>query len=659
MSSVDAPKNKKGKGILIIIFLLLLILLILIGGYLYFIKYIQETPKQLFFRHVGQNNLSNIIDTDIYYTIFEKINTESHKTETIANITTSMKNDLTKNVDVSKLEFILNTTSDKENEAAIVDAKINYLSNDIFHAKLISTKDNIAIGSNEILDKYIATTKVEFANSINRSTGLETDLSADFIDEKIDKYTENKIVIDEEYKAQKVNEYSKIIFDAIPEEAVTEKENVVVTIDGKTINTKAYTLNLDVNAYKQVLSNVLNTLKNDEELLTRLVTGNATQNNIEVEEPAENTTTTINPLPNVQVEYTGGETEEHQTAREIETESLEIVKDFPDENLVKNENIVDETSEENNSKLFKNLISALVLKQKIETKKEDLLKDIVTEIKNINNLNEGLQITVYVRNEEEQPEKTIKLVSELPNNINVDIEYQEENKIKITYLEEVEENEEVITKGISTEMKRVASDVKTEFNIQIGEIVDKKVIAKTQIDLETEGSKSSKTYENDIIVKYNNSEGDFKLNIKNNIDFENVKVEETLNDENSIFIDKLIDEEVKNLYTQVVEKIMQVYAEKIFNLAFIDNNLSSSIVQQPNIEPINEEEKNTVRQKLIETVSNMMGQAQLNGETFTIQNLKNIQIEGYNVSSIVTEELATVKINGYTFMIDKDFILSE
>ena len=329
---------------------------------------------------------------------------------------------------------------------------------------------------------------------------------------------------------------------------------------------------------------------------------------------------------------------------------LEIIKDVTYETLVKDEIVETETD------LFEDLILAFVFNQKIEGTTEELINQIDTELQNIDKLNEGVKITVYVKNEEGQPKETIKLVVEFPNKINVDIEYKSDDQFKITYLQE---NQEAVTKGYSIDIKRELSDVKTKLDIQVGNIENAKVIKKTQIELETEGSKTSKDYKNEAIVKYNDNEENVKINIKNTIKFDDVEVEEILNDENSIFVDKITDEEASTLYMQVLQNIMQAYTEKVENLNFIDNNSSASVVQQPEIEQNNEEEKNMIRQKLIDTVSNMMGQAQENGTNLTIQDLADLQIEGFNVSSIVTEELATIKINGYTFKIDQNFMLSE
>ena len=676
LNGQKAPKKKKGKGILVIFFVLLFILISLCGAYWYYLNYLQETPKMLFFKYMGQNNFSNIFNTDIYYTMLEKMKEQSFETETTANFTTTIENEFTSNVDVSKLDFAVDISSDKENEAFLFDGKINYSSNDIFDLKLINTKDNIAIGSNEILDKYIATSKIEYANSIKRTTGMEANNPLDVeIGNRVNTFFENKLNLEEEYKSQKTKEYSELVFNLIPEEAVTTSENIVVTLDSKTFAAEAYTLSLDKENYKTILSNVFNNLKNDKELLNKIVT-NTEKNDETISDEEENNVesdsiNTINPLPNVQVEYTGAETENHQTSIELETSNDEnfYIGEPPNQNLLKNENVAVEAKNDfgilantdsdstNETDVFEKLILAFVFNQKIEGTANELIEQIETELEEIDKLNEAIKITVYVRNEEGEKKETIKVVAELPNKINIDIEYISENEVKITCLQENEEN---ITQGASIKIARDASDVKTKFDVQISNIENKKVVKKTQVELETEGSKASKDYTNEAIIKYNDSEGNVvKVNIVNTIKLNDVKLEETISDENAIFVDKLTDEEAAQLYMQVLMKIMQVYTEKVENFNFIDNNSSASVVEKPTININNEEEKAIIRQKLIDTVSNMMRQAQDNGTQLTIKDLSNLQIDDYTVSSIITEDLATIKINGYTFNIDKNFILTE
>ena len=51
----------------------------------------------------------------------------------------------------------------------------------------------------------------------------------------------------------------------------------------------------------------------------------------------------------------------------------------------------------------------------------------------------------------------------------------------------------------------------------------------------------------------------------------------------------------------------------------------------------------------------MRNEAQENQQEFTIQNLENLQIDGYEVSSAVTENSAIIAIDIYTFKVDSEF----
>lgn len=699
------PQKKKGKGILVVLFLLLIILAGLCGAYWY--VNMRETPKALFFKYIGQTNIPEIIDTEIYYNILEKMNSESYETSTTANFTTTKETEFSQNVDVSKFEFTLDTASDKVNESAQINADIKYSSNDFFDLKFVSTKDSMAIGSNEILDKYITTSKTELANSINKTTGSETEITSEVVNEKMDELSENRIDLDEVFASEKANEYMSVLLEKIPEEAVTVSEGTQVTINSNLINANAYTLNLDVNLYSNLTTEILTKLKNDTDFLSKIVTENSLEEieeNIEVEKDAQET----KPLT---IERIEGQTEEHQTSQEIsdelevitgpdtgalltsEEENLEVITE-PDTGdllkideleVVKEPDIGPLLKDEVEDSILLQIISALFLNQKLDMTTSELQNKIEEEIANLN-ITEGLKVTVYVKDVEGEENQTIKLVAELPENASLDIEYPESTKVKITFLEDVEqENElgEVVTKNIGSaiELKRTNTNMQTNFDITLNSIEEKKVVGKLQIELETKGASTSRNYSNNAIVKYNDSEGDIKINIKNNINFKDTEIIENLNDENAIFIDKLTEEEASELFKTVVLKLMQVYSEKVLNMDFIDNNSSSSVIEQPNTENYAEPEiipeqeqqeddsnvsaleitKATAKDLLVKKVEEMMINAQNNGEEFTIQSLNNLpeQIDGHNVSSIITEEQATVKIAGYTFYIDKDFMLTE
>ena len=673
-------KSKKGKGALIF-FLLLLILGGAAAGYWYYTNYIVQTPKKIFFKYVGQTNINNVLNIDIYYDMLDKINNQSFTSETSADITSTKETEFTEGLDVSKFDFALKIGSNKTSNKFLLDGKISYSSNDLFSVKLLNTKDSIGIASDEIYDKYIATSKTDFNESINKTTGVDVNFSADVVEDTLDDISTNKIKMEDNYKKEKADDYLNTIYNLVPEESVTEKENVQVTLGTEMINTNAYTLSLDSEKYKEITKTILEKIKNDDALLNEIVTGEEKEqenndNQGQAESKVENVNT-INTIPNIQTstEITEGEIEVHEMESTIGEETPQLEINSEPETILVDETSLDTTtipaiemssdelsSEKNEEEedIYSNFISALILGQKIEGTVQDIKDKIDNEIKKVSSIKEGIKITVYVANEEGKDKNTIKVVAELPQKTNLDIEYADSNKFKVTYLAPDKDDEgKEISAGDSIEIERKSADVDVKYSIQHSSIENKKVVSKTQIELSTNNANPSKGYTNNAIIKYNDKDGDVKLNIKNEIKFGEDSISEELTEENTVFLDKLSEEEANELYSQLFLKAFGLYIEKMQSLKFIDNNSSSSIIQQPEVEQVNKEEKEKIKKDLIEKVSTMMGEAQSRGETFTIQNLVDLSIEGYSVSCIVSEDLAVIKINGYTFNIDKEFMLSE
>ena len=68
-------------------------------------------------------------------------------------------------------------------------------------------------------------------NSIEKTSSIDTDISADVVEDTLNDITKNKIELDDNSKSQIAKDYLDTIYNSIPEEAVTQKPNVVVTID--------------------------------------------------------------------------------------------------------------------------------------------------------------------------------------------------------------------------------------------------------------------------------------------------------------------------------------------------------------------------------------------------------------------------------------------
>ena len=154
------------------------------------------------------------------------------------------------------------------------------------------------------------------------------------------------------------------------------------------------------------------------------------------------------------------------------------------------------------------------------------------------------------------------------------------------------------------------------------------------------------------MVSYLTSNGEAQLVVDNNIDFSKNPQIENLNEENSISIDKLEDEELSQVMQSLKNKLISVYKDKKENLDFIDTNTHTSII----------ENKGTIedaRKALIDKVSIMMGDAQNNNQEFTIQNLENLELDGYDVTTTITETEALILVDVYMFSIDTNFIITD
>jgi hypothetical protein len=123
-------------------------------------------------------------------------------------------------------------------------------------------------------------------------------------------------------------------------------------------------------------------------------------------------------------------------------------------------------------------------------------------------------------------------------------------------------------------------------------------------------------------------------------------------------MDDLTDDDFNSVVEQVEERILAIIDQKAQDLNLIDINNNSLVVESTGT-VVNEEAKQEAKNKLIEVISNEMGVALTNGEEYTLANLENLAIEGYNVTVRIVGDIAVVSVNGYVFDIDSAFNLTE
>ena len=700
-----ATKKKSKAPMILIIFLILLLIGGGAGAYYYYTNYVLEKPKAKFFRYLATNNFSELLNNEVYNSIEEKALTQTNHSNLTVTATSNLKN--LSDMDISKFNIQLNQMFDNSQNRKYAELNINYADNDLISIKGIKDGKSVGIASDEIADKYLGCSEGNINQTINRILGIQTDTS--IIENGIQALKTEKVDIDEAYKKEKAEEYAKVIEDIFKEEQFTEKQNILITTDeNNTLTANSYELKTSLTELNSLCSELLKKLRNDEEFLEKICTekdssttsnsSNTIQNDISNSLEVQNTNIDISPMG------------ENTTLNDSENYST-------------NSNLNSETNTalDDDEEIFSILLNVCLLGKKTDKTVEEIQKIIdneVTKVENNKIKDEEVKISIYVTDEKL---KKIAIKSDSINTEIETLSEDNKEKIKITILgvkdentfkNQIEENlptnnilkdnntstdlniqntdnentslentntvdfntinsnttaqvstssDDPSKNGYTIKIEKSKTDMSTKISAEIGIVENLEINTKLAVDLTTNGTSNSKEIKNEAIITYTNQEGQTITNINYNINFENATVEiPELTEENCLFLDTLNDEDLNNIMQQIMNRIEVVINEKNTKLNLIDQNNNSSVVEQGNVQNTTDvQAKEEAKQKLIEVISNMMGEAQARGEEFTLASLANLQIEGYNVTVNITGNIAVITVNGYVFNLDSDFNLSE
>lgn len=689
------PEKKRGKGILILIFLLFIIFVGLIVAYQYFSAN-TVSSKELFATSLSKTNINKLLSTNIYSSISEKCSKQDFETSSSINFTTTLNPESFQGTDISKFVINLENYNDVQNSKSYSEAIADYSDNEILRVKMFSTENEAAIYSSDISDRYVGVHFDKF-NDV-----FETELDIEEIRNFKDA---DSILIDSNDKEEILKKYlTKFIAD-LPEENFSVKPNIVIQNENENIDVTSYTVTMSQEELKTELTKLLESLKSDEELLKKFITNKVEEPKEEVKEPEENNSNdgpviTITPSEEQPEETPGEITEEvpqedatTETEQPVETEptvetppETQVQPEVPQEDEtpvitinpiasirnyateqvvgVETTNIEELNVKEVDSSTY---LAEIMLGKKADISLKELQKRIDDVIKKVKKLDgNGLTISVYA-----SEQKTEKITITLPNENTVDLEFYSnsdtDNGIKITYLYKgnnslfnTEENENLDpieaaqVNGLSVEIKKIENGANTTLNGVLSFIENKQINKKITLNAKTEGTAASKEVTSDIVITLSTSDGETKAVIDNSIKFVTPTITESLTQENTTFLDELPVSEMQTTLDDLKNKITNLYNTKKSNLTFIDTNTGGTI-DNTLVTVTREEAKNA----LITRVSNMMQEAIDKNEPFTIMNLVDLTIDGYNVSSNVTSESAVIVVDTYTFNIDTEFTLTD
>ena len=615
----NRPVKKKSKLPKIIITFIIILLLACgcVFGYNYYKNYVVEKTKTEFFRYLSTNNIENLLENEIYNTLFEKTMKQTNHSSLNLTATSSFKNKY--DLDVSKFNITFNQITDKDQEKNFAELNVKYADNDLISARLINNKDSIAIASDEIADKYIGVNKADanklLGNEINSTitTGIEA----------LSKEETEDLELSEEYRTAKINEYSKYVYDLISKDKFSEKNNILInTEDESNVNSNCYEFTTTYSEIGNIYISFLNKLKNDVELLNKIAKE-------EDNSSSTDTNTSYSTLDDILVvkDIILGK-KVNKTLDELQ-EMLENMIDDANELVADNTEL----------KISQYVVNEKVKKITVKSTKLNIEIDFLSEANR-----DKIKLTVLT------PDSS--LTNSLDNIAN------ELNSGNTENVEETTNEISGINNGFTIKIEKITSDMSTKINAEIGVVTNLEINTKLSLALTTTGTTNSKDIKNQAIITFTTQEGQLIATLNYNANFEKATTAiEDLTNENCLFLDKLNTEEFNNITKQITDRIETVINEKKVVLNLIDQNNNTSIIEQGNTN--NTVAKDDARQKLIDVVTGMMAEVQNRGEVFTLNNLVGLQIEGYNVSCSVNGNIATIVVNGYTFYIDSDFNLTE
>lgn len=710
----NGEMNKKSKkGVIIVIFIILVLLLVgMVGAYFYFSNQ-TLTKKQLFINSISNTNIKKFLENDVYNAIINRLEEENSETETKIQISTTDENAEPEGVDFSNFEFNLNNQNDIENSKSFGELTINYSGNELFKARYLSNEDAVAVASDEIVDRYI---------------GIHYDKMQDVLGININKDTldelknAEQISLTEDERSNYITNYAGKFFENIGEEKFASQENLVIQKNNTSIDVVSYELVLSQDEYKNVLTNVLTNLRDDQDLLSKLVVENSSnienRNNSVDENQIQNNQNEINTVvPSFESDQTinlQDQTDSGQTVTEVNeetrnsnievnmenqtnnNESIETNDGNSNENLITS---VETTSDltpvgesENTFTLSSENIISLILGKKIDISVSELQEQIDNLIEDVKNSSgNGIKITVYVNVSNNNTEK---ISATLPDGETLDMEFttnesnENDNTLKLTYIKDTEttivtNNETNTENGVETysaeddlentaeaqienskdgftlNLNKVSSDASTTLKIGFEFVEKEQINQKFNIEIKTNGTESSNNIKNDIVFTFGTDINEYKLLLDNTINFNVTPEIEDLTDENCLFVENLSEEEFSSTMQAIQERIGVVYQEKMNSLNVIDTNTNSPIVESNTQTEVPEVTREEAKEALIQRVSNLMGEAQNNGEEFTIQNLANLTMDGFDVSADVTDTEAIIVVDTYKFRIDPNFVLTD
>lgn len=266
----------KNKKILIIPIVIIILLVALTGvsAFLYFKTDLFKSPKQLFFKYLGESvSSTKNFNYDKSLANYKELSQKSSKstgeitgsiTDNSSNTSSSSKS-IEDAINNSKIEYSIESIPSKNKYHASI--KPTYNDSEITNLELLTDNDSYGAKCTDLYDKY-----VYFENNNLKTLVSKFGIDSKYIPDKLEKVDIYELLnISADSRTQIVDRYQKLLDSKLTKDMFTSNKKVTTSVNGTNVKANAYTLTINGEHAYDILLSFFQTLKDDDQTLDLII----------------------------------------------------------------------------------------------------------------------------------------------------------------------------------------------------------------------------------------------------------------------------------------------------------------------------------------------------------------------------------------------------
>lgn len=458
--------RKKRIAILVTVAILIILIIIGILGYLYLKTDVFKTKEMLFAKYLTQNfEKISILENESEEEIKTQLDNNKYTSQIIGTL------EYTENENnINNVKIKVDSNIDNINNYDYKDISIEDENNKLLGFEYLKQDETYGIRLNDI-QQFVSIEK----NKENNNTDETKIYTIEELTSKID--TNSIFDFTEEEKQELANTYLKIIKSNITSDKYYKQPNALITVNNKSVQTNAYYIKLTIEEYNNLIIKMLEQIKKDEIILSRidLIEDEIKQKYSEYQQEESLRTKFVNYISkkietiqnnnigNEEVRVTVYENNMKTVRTAIEKSTEKINIDMYNENSIKiDKNILTDNTKEQILKIEKANNNTLIEYEELQD--NETLKDIqVNYQQEIGNYNIIKNLELSVSNGEYKGtltiEDNIEIVDEFENQITL-----ETDNIKLDDLQQTQRDliKQILNENYKSQLSNLNSVVTLE-----------------------------------------------------------------------------------------------------------------------------------------------------------------------------------------------------